>query len=185
MLPRFESLFGKWLLATVEGWLLGFVLLVVLAEAWSVTGTEAQFMVGIGMGAGIGFLQARILGAIVDSPRRWLWSSIVGMGIPFVAWDVAAWLGISVPNGLLIVALVGALLVGALQAILLRPLGERAVWWIPASVAGWGLPVVLLTLDNVGLLPLVGILLGGPILGAVTGIALVWISKPRHDLATP
>jgi len=177
---RVDGLFGRWLLATAGGWLLGFVLVLILAEIWSVTGGEAQFPVGIGMGAGVGYLQARTIDAIIDSPRQWLSSSIVGMAIPFAAWDVTTWIGVGTPYALQVATLFGAVIVGILQALLLRQRGKRAIWWIPACIVGWGVPAGLAALQTVGLLPVVGIICGGLILGAVTGIALVWISKTRR-----
>lgn len=168
--------------ASAGGWLLGFVLLVILAELWHVTGSEAEFPVGIGMGAGVGFLQSRIVGTVVDYPRRWLWSSIAGMGIPFLVWDVSTWAGVRIFYSLQLYAFLGAILVGILQAVLLRQRSERAVWWIPACAVGWGIPAGLAALQNVGILPVVGIVFGGLILGAVTGIPLTWISRQQRSV---
>lgn len=170
-----DNLLKTWLLATFGGWLLGFVLLVILAEIWSATGTEAQFPVGVGLGAGVGYMQSRKVGVV--SSRRWLWVSIVGMGTPFVAWDISTWAGINVPYPLQLFTLIGALLTGILQAMSLRQHYPRGFWWIPACVVGWGFPASLAALENAGVLPLIGILFGGIVLGAITGISLLWISK--------
>lgn len=177
MVPRFEGLFSRWLLATAAGWVLGIVLVVILAEIWSVTGMESQFMVGIGMGAGVGYMQSRIVTTVIGASRRWLWSSVVGLGVPFIAWDLGAFIDIDVPFALQVFVLLGALFAGLLQTVMLRRHSVRAPWWVPACVVGWGLPAALAALKNAGVVPLIAILIGGVILGAVTGIALSWISK--------
>lgn len=178
---------GRWIGMTAAGWLLGFVLVIVLATAWSATGGTAQFMVGVGMGAGVGFLQARVLGSRVDRPRRWLWASVLGMGLPFLLWDVGAGLGLNDLFSMPACALVGSLLVGVLQGRLLRPRFTRAPWWIPACVVGWGLPVGITLLGDSGPPPnpwpvLAAIVFGGVMLGAVSGAALEWIARsPRRS----
>ena len=78
--------FNRWVKATTLGWLIGFVLVVVLAIAWDQIGGRAQFMVGVGMGAGVGFMQARVLGECIESAGRWIWATTLGMGLPFVLW---------------------------------------------------------------------------------------------------
>ena len=85
-------------------------------------------------------MQARVVGEWADSTRRWCWASIVGMGIPFVLWDLSAAFGIEALFSLPLCVVVGGLLVRALQASLLRTRFDRVFWWIPACVVGWGLP---------------------------------------------
>ncbi len=53
------TLFTRWVRATALGWLVGFVLVVVLAVVWDMTSGGAQFMVGVGMGTGVGSMQSR------------------------------------------------------------------------------------------------------------------------------
>lgn len=67
-----RRLFTRWVRATFLGWLLGFVVVIVLALAWDMIGGGAQFMVGVGIGAGVGYMQSRVVGEWADSPRRWL-----------------------------------------------------------------------------------------------------------------
>ena len=179
-----RSPFARWVRATTVGWLIGFVLVVVLAMVWDMVGGRAQFMVGVGMGAGVGYMQARVVGAWLDPTRRWLWTSIIGMGIPFVLWDIGAVAGIGALFSLPLCVLIGGLLVGILQRRLLRPRFERASWWILACVVGWGLPAGAIALADSGLLPgpwsllsIIAMFFGGVVLGAVTGRALLWMSQ--------
>lgn len=168
------AIFSRWVRATFLGWLIGFVLVIVGALAWDLIGLQAQFMVGVGMGAGVGYMQGRVArewlgagGQWLGTSKPWLWSSIIGMGLPFVLWDLLAWTAIPFSLGLCVA--LGGLLTGLLQARLLRPRSGAAGWWPLASLAGWTLG----TGAGVDALILGVILLGGLVLGIVTGGTLV------------
>lgn len=174
----------RWVRATALGWLLGFVLVLVLALAWDMIGGGAQFMVGVGMGAGIGFMQSRAIGDRVKPARQWLWTSTIGVGSPFVLWDLSGLAGLESLFSMPRCVLMGGLFVGMLQWRLLRPRFERAAWWIPACVVGWGLPAGLIALGDSGwapapfkLISIVTMFFGGVILGLVTGTALDSITR--------
>jgi len=172
----------RWLWATSLGWLLGFVVLVVLAFAWSPFGDEAQFMVGVGMGFGVGFVQSRVLKKLITSPWRWCASSTLGMGSLFVLYDFLSLAGVEVPFPMPLYLIAGALLTGLLQMRLLRPFSSRTFMWVPACMLGWLLPAVLIVLGDLKMFGALGqvasvaaIFLGGIPLGAVTGVVLVWV----------
>jgi hypothetical protein len=179
---------GRWLWACFLGWFLGFVLVVVLAVVADIAGGGAQFMIGVGMGAGVGLAQARSLRPWLAAPRNWWIASTSGLGLPFVVHDLLGLAGLATPYSLPAYAVAGALLVGLLQWRLLRPLSRRAGWWIPACVVGWSLPVGAVALGDPGLLPepwrtilsLVGMLLGGLLLGTVSGPSLATILPNRE-----
>jgi hypothetical protein len=176
--------FNRWVKATTLGWLLGFGLVVILAIAWDQVGGSAQFMVGVGMGAGVGFMQARVLGEWVEPTRRWIWVTTIGMGLPFLLWDLAGAVGMEAFFSLPVSMVVGGLLVGVLQSILLRSRVNRTSWWIPVNLVGWGLPAAAIALGDSGFLSGPGALIsigamffGGSILGAVTGKVLLWMPQ--------
>ncbi len=174
----------RWVRATSLGWLLGFGLVIVLAMAWNLVGGGAQFMVGVGMGAGVGYMQSRMIGEWVDSTRPWMWASVVGMGVPFVLWDIGAMVGMNSLFSLPLCVVLGGLLVGLMQRRLLASRSDRAYRWVPACAAGWALPAGAIALgDSVsggwgGLVSLAAMLMGGAVLGLVTGGALIWL-RPR------
>ncbi len=183
-MPDAPATFERWIKATTLGWLIGFVLVVVLAIVWDQIGGGAQFMVGIGMGAGVGLMQSRVVREWVAPTRRWIWATTIGMGLPFLLWDLGAAVGIDAFFSLPLCVVVGSLLVGVLQSMLLRPRLNRASWWIPASFVGWGLPAAGIALGDSGLLSGPGALvsvgamfLGGAVLGAVTGKVLLWLQQ--------
>lgn len=113
--------FARWVRHTFFGWLLGFVMVIVLAIAWDVVGGGAQFMVGVGMGAGVGYAQWRLARHWFDADRRWVWASVIGMGTPFVLGDIVAAVGVQVPYSLALYVVMGGLLVGLMQRRLLSP----------------------------------------------------------------
>jgi len=183
-----RSLSQSWIRATTLGWLIGLVMVVVLAMVWDMIGGGAQFMVGVGMGAGVGYMQARVARAWTGQIQPWLWTSIIGMGVPFVFWDIGSLTGMKALFSLPVCVLAGGLLTGLLQQRLLRPRFERTTWWIPACVAGWGLPAGLIQFADSGLLPPISgllstivILFGGLLLGAVTAKTLQWMSPSERS----
>jgi hypothetical protein len=173
--------FARWLRGTFYGWLLGFVLVILGALAGGAIGMgESQFIVGVGMGAGVGFVQARTAKRWLDAPWRWTGASLLGLGAPFIAIDLLGLTGVETPNFVPVWVLAGGLLAGWLQRGLLRRVSGRSGWWVAASGAGWTLAAVPAMIGGllprspwVALVNLVLILSGGLILGAVTGGALV------------
>lgn len=171
-----------WVKATTFGWWLGFAMVVLLAVTLeSVFAVEgAQSMIGVGMGAGVGFMQGRFLDRSLGSRHRWLLASTVGMGTPFVVGDIAGAIGVGIPYSLALYAAIGGLLAGLLQWRLLHHRVDRPALWVPVSVVGWMLPVTLLALNDNQILTgaagviamLTGMFLGGIILGYVTGTFL-------------
>lgn len=187
-----RSLAGSWTRATTLGWLVGLVLVVAIAMVWDMLGGGAQFMVGVGMGAGVGYLQARVTRTWTGRIQPWLWTSTIGMGVPFVLWDVASGTAMKALFSLPLCVLLGGALTGVLQRPLLRPHFERTSWWIPACVVGWGLPAGVIALSSsssvppvFGPLSTIVMFLGGLLLGAVTGKTLEWMSpRARSDRRT-
>jgi len=170
----------RWVWATFFGWLLGFVTLVSLALAWSPFGNEAQFMVGVGMGFGVGFVQSRVLKKHISSPSGWCIASTVGMGSLFVLYDLLGLFGIEIPFPMPLYLIAGGLLTGLLQMRLLRPFSRQAALWVPACGIGWLIPAALVALGDSAVFgawgqitSLTGMFLGGVPLGAVTGVAIV------------
>jgi len=184
-----RRLLARWVFATFWGWLLGFVFMMAGAiTADLAMGAErAQFFIGLGMGAGIGYAQARVTSQFLGIGDRWGWLTVAGMGAPFIMADLLRIAGIGLPffPSIWLCASCGGLLVGLLQHPLLRRHGSRARWWVAASLAGWLLagatPLLYGTLLGIGpgavaaVINIGAILLGGAVLGVVTGATLVWV----------
>lgn len=183
-----------WTGATWAGWILGvpcIALLALLGEQLHIGG--AQTLVGAGMGAGVGLLQARVLRRFGLPFQPWLWSCIAGLAFPFLVWDIAKALGTTWSYSLLACVTSGGLVAGIWQAGLLRSHVGR-FWWVISSTLGWGLAGVLATsadkmVRSHAIRGLAGagaylalVTCGGVVLGVVTG----WVLAHRwSDASSP
>lgn len=187
-----RQIFVQWVRATWVGWILGIPLIIVLAligEAVGIGG--AQVLVGVGMGTGIGLMQGRAIRGVLQRAAPWFWSCAVGLGVPFLAVDIAKAAGWDFTYSLHVSVALGGIIVGVWQAFLLRPRLRHTGWWVVGSVVGWilasGMVVVADTLSRshslrgiLGAVAYLGIITGGGlVLGLVTGISLVRLL--RHE----
>ena len=181
---------GKWTLATFLGWVIGVVFLLFLASVMEAIGIKnTQFVVALGMGVGVGtvqWLMFRKSGLIVP---KWIWLTVFGMTIPFILFDLTnSLLNLKMGKYFLPVAVaLGAILTGVLQSSWLKQKYARASLWLVASFLGW----VLATLPVFSInyiqewvnksylfaINLSLILVGGIILGVITGLFLKQIIK--------
>jgi hypothetical protein len=186
--------FGRWVRATWAGWVLGvpcIAALALLGEAIGIGG--AQFIVGAGMGAGVGVLQARALRGLLPAVALWFWSGVIGLALPFLAVDIATVTGWNLPYWLYASITLGGLLVGCAQWLILRRHFQHAPWWIAASSVGWGLAGAAAGVAGTlmrsrqlrglgGALAYLALVAGGGlVLGVVTGLCLARL-RP-HDAA--
>ena len=184
-----SKLLFQWIRATWFGWLLGIPIIIVLAligEAVHIGGS--QFLVGAGMGAGIGLIQALVIRRILHKSVLWICSSIVGLGAPFVLTDLSKFVGWNLPYSLPLAIVLGGLIVGIWQALILRSRLRQTGWWIVASALGWALaggtsamadsPRAHAIRGIWGAVVYLGIIAaGGLILGLVTGLCLAWLLR--------
>lgn len=183
-----QDLYWRWVRATTLGWLLGLILVIAISLLGDVVGMSgAQFIVGVGIGAGVGYAQSRFLSAWLSSSRRWLVASTVGMGSLFVLHDIARAFGLNFFYSLPLYVFLGSLVVGLWQSTLLRSESDRANQWILASILGWGAPAACIAIGDSGkaafvggVLALAAIFAGGAMLGAISGRPLVRF-LPRQD----
>lgn len=181
----YDRIIGRWLRSTWLGWILGIPAIAVMALIGEAIGLGgSQFLVGLGMGLAVGFMQSRVLRDIITSPAKWLWITAAGLCLPFLAFDLARVFEWSLAYSLYYAVAAGGFLVGAGQAWLLRRRSSVAWIWVPASLIGWGLAAGSAALADLmfqsgsirgisGLLAYVGVIAsGGLALGAVTGFAL-------------
>jgi len=185
-----RRVFLQWVRATWIGWVLGVPLIIVLAllgEAVGIGGS--QVLVGAGMGAGLGFMQGRVMREVLQKFAPWFWSCAIGLAVPFLVADIAKAAKWDYTYSLQISIACGGLIVGVWQALLLRTRFRNTGWWIAGSAAGWflaaGLARVAESLPRSqslrgiwGALAYLGIVAGGGlILGLVTGLAMVWLRR--------
>jgi hypothetical protein len=190
--PDHRKIFAEWVRVTWVGWVIGIPFIIALAlvgEAFGIGGVQA--LVGAGMGAGIGLMQARAIRGLLDKSAPWFWSCVVGLGAPFLAWDIAKAAGWEFPYSLYLSVTLGGLLAGVWQAFLLRPRFRNTGWWVAASVLGWSLAAGTAALSDTlmrsrsirglwGALAYLAIVAGGGlILGLVTGAGLVRLLRHK------
>jgi len=172
------GLFWRWTIATLAGWVLGLIVAIGLSYAIiAVTGgEESNLIVGLCMGAVLGLVQMLAVRSTLPLGWRWVWGGAVGMGIAFIA---ATLLAMTMPAladasdaWLVLVAVIGAAISGALQAPALREHTPKAGMWVLASIVSWAVAWGI-----TAVLPELGLLLGGALLGLVGGGLLLWILR--------
>jgi len=176
---------AHWVRVTFGGYLLGFVLTMLGLIAGDLLGlpTVFQSVIGLGMGVGVGFAQRRLVKQVVGSAKHWILTSAVGLWAGFFVFDVveAVWGELSNRQSLQFDVVLAGLFVGLLQWRILSSYLDRAGWWVLASTVGWGLAGRTANVTFSGeldaILNLGMILMGGVILGIVTGGVLVWMKR--------
>ncbi|MCH7812525.1 MAG: hypothetical protein IID40_00760 [Planctomycetes bacterium] len=166
---------GRWVLATTIGWSVGIIAAFIVAHliapiVYIVIPHETNLVVGLCLGAGVGYMQRRFASNPITASGRWVLSTTMGMGIPFVVVVIAHEIWSGLPFGLVLIVTVGGLITGLLQLRNMRRHSRRSGWWVLASIVGWGLGWLVMGLGFA-----VGLLIGGALLGAVTGGAIVWL----------
>ena len=143
------------------------------------------------MGAGVGYTQGRILSQLKVPKSPWVWTSIIGMGVPFILSDFVYvfWSEFSFTLPILLTATaIGGLLTGLLQQRILTSKFNKTIWWIPTCIIAWSMTGAALGffIDIAGNIPskwigvivAIGIILfGGVLLGAITGVSMVRILR--------
>lgn len=173
---------AKWIKTTFFGWFLGIILILVLSSLFDAMGIEGfQFFLGIGMGAGVGFMQGRLLRTTAFVNKPWLWTSIIGMGLPFMISDLLILYGnLSLGSYYIPICIAsGSVLVSVLQFLYLKKGSPKAMLWILGCSLAWMLAgITVFAIDYTNhiadqvmvqfFLNLFLILGGGVVLGLVT-----------------
>jgi hypothetical protein len=181
-----------WTVYTSIGWLIGVALVLLIGIPLDSLKIVGQAMVGIGMGAGIGLMQWLVLRKHIKINSNWFWFSLLGLGIPYILFDIfSEFTGLKTEYYLPIATALGGLFSGyLLYRFILSKIAGNAKNWILYSFMGWllaHLVTVLLFITNNSIpryiaipLAFVYVLIGGPILGMITGRSIVSILKNRQ-----
>ncbi len=179
-------LFSSWIMATSVGWALGILLVLLFASFFDAIGIEGrQFFIGTGMGAGVGFMQWRVLKKLFALGSNWIWFSILGLTLPFIILHLLNFFphlnfnNYHLPTSILL----GGIIIGSLQERLLKQYAPNARGWTLASFLGWAAAgACVLAIDYTRFLSdnnwvlfslnLLLMLAGGPLLGLITGAFL-------------
>lgn len=174
----------QWILVTSISWPVGLFGSIIVANIVNIIYPEkTNLVVGLCVGAVVGYSQWRVLRKQIAVSGYWVLACSIGLGVPFIVIVILDEVGFTFPDSLSVQRLVrtmtgiiGGLLSGLLQMRLLKPYSTKAGWWIVASSLGWGLCWLA---SSVGgpLVAMLGFLLGGVLLGALTGVVLSWALK--------
>jgi hypothetical protein len=175
-----------WVRHTFLGWLLGVVILLSLSSLLEAADVRPmQFPVGVGMAAGVALCQLPLTRAYLGVSYGWLWASILGMGLPFLAMDL--WHPDAMPGKLMLTAGLGSAGLALLQHRLLGTRIRRTGLWLLGTSGGWVLSAAMVYATGLtmalrpprqwvllmALLNLLLILAGSLVLGLVTGYTIV------------
>jgi hypothetical protein len=125
------------------------------------------------MGVGVGLAQARLLGSMAGPRSRWVLATALALAAPFLVGDLSHLGGRPVPFNLAAYVVIGGIVVGVVQWLLLRRATPHAAWWLVATPIGWLLASsTVLIADGrlpripgiVGALLFIGVVLGGGLL---------------------
>lgn len=182
----------RWLLATIAGWTVGLVILILLPKTSVPTLVEGIFLMLAGTLTSVA--QWLVLRRHIRQVGRWVPASVVGWIGGYALFLLLAMLGVwtgmstatagvvfKVSFGAIAGAGVGAA-TGFLQWLILRRQIKHTGWWVMVNVAAWGCGLMVLVLaSSVARAAFLGIgVLVGVVVGGVTGTALVllWKSPP-------
>jgi len=175
----------NWTLANAIGWLVGFISAIILS--YLVVNIfyqkETNLVLGLCIGVIVGYAQWFVLKRKFKISYLWILVSTICMGIPFIVEVIMDESGYKITYfqgnyeflGRLIFGLVVGLLIGLLQMQYLKPYFKRAACWIVASSVGWGICWLASSIPMP--LAILGIILGGVLLGLITGYSIIRMSK--------
>lgn len=185
----------RWTLLTLAGWIVGIALLLLIAGMAEAVKMEGQWMVGLGISLGVGGIQCLGLRKHFDKSRAWIWTTVVGMTISWVAADTLRYfLHFRPDDQVLPATMVGACLVGWLQwRYVFRGANITALGWVWVTLAAWTLATLAviplgfynrMQVPKWLVVPLAFITLfsGGVILGWITGIKMKHIINPKGEI---
>jgi len=182
-----SSIATLWVKNTFIGWIVGFVIVVILALLFENIGLgTTNVFIGLGMGLSVGFFQWKAFQNLIGISKKWIWFSMVGMALPFIISEIApiVWSNFSLPYSLQLNVSIGGLLVGLMQFQILRIKTKKAIWWVFACFIGWILATFFSTISDFNIIPksmglfsalitLFLMLMGGVVLGFVQSRFLI------------
>lgn len=183
---KLEKKFLKqWILANGIGWLAGFLVAFILSYlvVSIFYDNETNLIVGLCVGASIGYAQWFVLKKRFKISRTWVLICTLCLGIPVIVgvkmnekgYAFTLFEGDYELLGRLLFGLFIGSVIGLLQMQLIKPYFKKASRWILGSSIGWGICSLALSVP----MPLATLtfLAGGVLLGIVTGYSIMWMDR--------
>lgn len=165
---------GEWILAVSIAWPAGVFMAIILSETIVnlFYPEETNLIVGLCIGGATGFAQWLVLKKSFKVSIWWIFASAIGFGIPFSVLVILEETGTVLPEPLnnenlnvFIVGCIGGFLTGLLQMPVFKSISKYSGWWVAISSIGWGISM------------LSTVMVGGVILGVLTGFSVLWLLK--------
>ena len=153
-----------WVSATIAGWSAGSVVSDSVGDAVDEVWFDSLGL--IVLGALIGGMQWLVLRYRVSWAGWWVVANIAG-------WSAGALA--NVPLGLAAGWMVGLAVTGVFQWLIIWRRMPRAGWWVPANVVSWAMGIGVAF--AVGVTGAASGVVFGAVVGAMTGIVLIWLSR--------
>ena len=164
---RVGWVFGlQWVAASLVGLAVAAGLLLGLSKM--IGGPPHKGIMGAVVGGLVGTLQCFVFRRRLSRPGAWVAASIV-------AWGVGA--AMELVGGFLLSIAVLAVLIGVLQSLVLRGQVSGSGWWVLANLVAWSVFLGLVGAMSQFTHPAVGLGVGFAFVGAITGVALVWLLR--------
>jgi hypothetical protein len=174
--------FVKWfwinLIAFVVGIIIAFILLYAVIYKFYPKETALVIVLGFGPGAVVGYAQWLMLKEKIPISSFWGLLCAIGIGVPVmvaVILDAAGIKQANSPGSAIFYALIGGIINGSLQMLLLRHYSTKAGLWIPISALGWGLYIYSVIMDWD-----VGTGIGAILLCTLTGVGILWLIRGSY-----
>lgn len=151
-----KSFKNRWVKYSFIGWLIGFIVVVVLAVLFDTIGLGGtNTFVGLGMGLSVGFFQWKALQKTATISKKWIGYSTIGMFASFVVFEIlhSLFSDLNLFDSLLLKVAVGGLLAGLLQQKLLKPIVISSKNWALVSVISWALASLCATSSDYNFIP--------------------------------
>ncbi len=183
----------QWMLFTSLGWILGVVLILLLAELSEAFAVTIDFPLGVGLGLGIGFMQWLVLRKYVETSFKWIGLTVLGLSFPFVLYDICSQLFCIPEIWLFLNFGIGGVVSGYLQyRFFLIALSKKSKCWLWYSFYAWCLCLLLnsfpfipyyqqlkkSTKDIINIITIFG---SGPLFGLITGMGMVIILRAINN----
>jgi len=186
----------------ILSYIIGIIVMFLIAGAFQVRMDEwgspfEQILEQIGAGAviglSLGITQMLLLRKLFNVSSFWVYSLAVGFIITELILGIILWRldinrgelrfieGNSLPDAL-IHAIIG-FIIGLIQLPLLKPHFSGIAYWVIASTLAWGSfkLVTAIPLEN-GAFEIIAVILGTLLYGAITGLTIIWLMKPKAKL---
>ena len=169
LLPPGCGLWFGWLIASVAGALLGWI--IGWQASFIVPGGVSTLVLGFTMGLLLGAMQWLVLRAHIKGSGWWVFVSALGWAVGFsIGVELALRLGLTDVLFGLVVGIFTGITLGIFQWIILRRQVPNAGWWVPASTFAWTSSLLYYRPGITGVGAFYGILSG-----LVTATVLLWL----------